>query len=161
MKWWLCTVDRPSYHDHLFTRDGEGCEEPLECDGTTRQSHGAKWHVVRARLRADFECLNEEDMRHVNECSGDSALRGQCSLDVSRCSGIVMISTFRGRAPKAHRETFVTIKTFLKRPSRVSEGHRKLVPRPWWSLGACRPVSGCRLLVSGSGLPEPCRKRRR
>ncbi|OWM73861.1 hypothetical protein CDL15_Pgr018921 [Punica granatum] len=52
MKRWLCTVDRPSDRDHLFTRDGEGCEEPLECDGTTRQSRGAKWHIVRARSRA-------------------------------------------------------------------------------------------------------------
>ncbi|OWM74513.1 hypothetical protein CDL15_Pgr005092 [Punica granatum] len=42
---WLCTVDRPSDRDHLFTGEGEGCEEPLEHDGTTRQSRGAKWHA--------------------------------------------------------------------------------------------------------------------
>ncbi|OWM87054.1 hypothetical protein CDL15_Pgr017639 [Punica granatum] len=48
----------------------------------------------------------------------------------------------------------------LGRSSRIPEGHLKLVPRPWWSLGVCRPVSGCRLLVSGSGLPEPRQKRR-
>ncbi|PKI78555.1 hypothetical protein CRG98_001062 [Punica granatum] len=79
----------------------------------------------------------------------------QCSLNVLRCSGIVVVSVFRGRAPKARRETFVATETSLGRSSRIPEGHLKLVPRPWWSLGACRPVSGCRLLVSGSGLPEP------
>ncbi|PKI67537.1 hypothetical protein CRG98_012121 [Punica granatum] len=30
----------------------------------------------------------------------------------------------------------------LGRPSRVPKCHLKLVPRPRWSLGACRPVSG-------------------
>ncbi|OWM72781.1 hypothetical protein CDL15_Pgr024833 [Punica granatum] len=82
----------------------------------------------------------------------------QCSLNVLRCSGIVVrrsgivvISVFRGRAPKARRETFVTTGTSLGKPSRVPEGHLRLFLRPWWSLGACRPVSECRLLVSGSG----------
>ncbi|OWM87227.1 hypothetical protein CDL15_Pgr021216 [Punica granatum] len=51
MKRWLCTVDRPSDHDHLFTGEGEGYEEPFERDGTTRQSRGEKWQVVRARMR--------------------------------------------------------------------------------------------------------------
>ncbi|OWM65106.1 hypothetical protein CDL15_Pgr002266 [Punica granatum] len=36
VKRWLCTVDRPSDRDHLFTGEGEGCEEPFERDGTTR-----------------------------------------------------------------------------------------------------------------------------
>ncbi|PKI38381.1 hypothetical protein CRG98_041226 [Punica granatum] len=75
-----------------------------------------------------------------------------------RCSGIVVIFVFRGRAPKALRETFVTIGTSLGKPSRVPEGHLRFVPRPWWSLGACRPVSGCRLLVSGSGPGSSVRK---
>ncbi|PKI52282.1 hypothetical protein CRG98_027324 [Punica granatum] len=83
-----------------------------------------------------------------------------CSLNVSRRSGIVVVSVFHGRAPKARRETFMTTETSLGKLSRVSEGHLKLIPRPWRSLGACRPVFGCRLLVSGSGLPEPCQKRR-
>ncbi|OWM90787.1 hypothetical protein CDL15_Pgr002710 [Punica granatum] len=126
----LCTVDRPSDRDHLFTREGEGCEGPLEHDGTTRRSRGEK--------------------RHMDECS----------LNVSRRSGIVVVSVFHGRAPKARRETFMTTETSLGKLSRVSEGHLKLIPRPWRSLGACRPVFGCRLLVSGSGLPEPCQKRR-
>ncbi|PKI77690.1 hypothetical protein CRG98_001920 [Punica granatum] len=52
-------------------------------------------------------------------------------------------------------EVFVTTETSLGRPSRVPKGHLKLVPRPRWSLGACRPVSGCCLLVNGAGLPEP------
>ncbi|OWM90291.1 hypothetical protein CDL15_Pgr014129 [Punica granatum] len=51
MKRWLCTVDRPSDRDHLFTGEGEGCEEPFERDGTTRQGRGAKWHAWRARMR--------------------------------------------------------------------------------------------------------------
>ncbi|OWM72780.1 hypothetical protein CDL15_Pgr024832 [Punica granatum] len=45
VKRWLCTVDQPSDRDHLFTGEGEGGEEPLERDGTTRQSRGKKWHV--------------------------------------------------------------------------------------------------------------------
>ncbi|PKI78843.1 hypothetical protein CRG98_000768 [Punica granatum] len=52
MKRWLCTVDRPSDRDHLFTGEGEGCEEPFKRDGTTRQSRGEERHVVRARTRA-------------------------------------------------------------------------------------------------------------
>ncbi|PKI59332.1 hypothetical protein CRG98_020287 [Punica granatum] len=130
MKRWLCTVDRPSDRDHLFTGEGEGCEEPFERDGTTRQSRGTKWHAWKAR----------------------------CTLLVAlgtRCSGIVVVSVFRGHAPKARREAFMATETSLGRPSRIPEGHLKLVPRPWWSLGTCRPVSGCRLLISGSGLSEP------
>ncbi|PKI38991.1 hypothetical protein CRG98_040616 [Punica granatum] len=40
--------------DHFFTGEGEGCEEPLERDGTTRRSRREKRHVGRlgcARLR--------------------------------------------------------------------------------------------------------------
>ncbi|PKI70278.1 hypothetical protein CRG98_009355 [Punica granatum] len=58
------------------------------------------------------------------------------------CSEIVVISVFRGSAPKARRETFVTTETSLGKSSRVPKGHLKLVPRPWWSLGVCRPVLG-------------------
>ncbi|OWM80219.1 hypothetical protein CDL15_Pgr012350 [Punica granatum] len=46
----------------------------------------------------------------------------------------------------------------LGEPYGVPNGHSKLVPRPRWSLGACRPVLGCRLLVSGSGPGSPVRK---
>ncbi|PKI51570.1 hypothetical protein CRG98_028032 [Punica granatum] len=56
-KWveqWLCAVDQPSDRDHLFTGEGEGCEEPFELDGTTRQSRGKKRHVVEAREFGDF-----------------------------------------------------------------------------------------------------------
>ncbi|OWM84371.1 hypothetical protein CDL15_Pgr021940 [Punica granatum] len=43
---------------------------------------------------------------------------------------------------------FVTTGTSLGKPSRAPEGHLKLIPRPWWSLGACRPLvsPGPRLL---------------
>ncbi|PKI32099.1 hypothetical protein CRG98_047512, partial [Punica granatum] len=82
----------------------------------------------------------------------------RCSGLVVRCSGIVVISVLRGRAPKARRETFMTTETSLGKPSRVPEGHLKLVPRPWWSLGACRPVLGGRLLVSGAGPGSSVRK---
>ncbi|PKI36615.1 hypothetical protein CRG98_042994, partial [Punica granatum] len=82
----------------------------------------------------------------------------RCSGIVVRCSGIVVISVLRGRAPKARRETFVTTETFLGKPSRVPEGHLKLVPRPWWSLGAYRPVLEGRLLVDGAGLGSSVRK---
>ncbi|PKI43233.1 hypothetical protein CRG98_036379 [Punica granatum] len=74
-----------------------------------------------------------------------------CARASLLCSGIVVISVLRGRAPKAHRETFMTTETSLEKPSRVPEGHLKLVPRLWWSLGACGPVLGGRLLVSGAG----------
>ncbi|PKI03241.1 hypothetical protein CRG98_049632 [Punica granatum] len=51
MKRWLCTVDRSSDRGHLFMREGEGCEEPFEHDGTTLQSRGRKWHVERSPAR--------------------------------------------------------------------------------------------------------------
>ncbi|PKI48755.1 hypothetical protein CRG98_030856 [Punica granatum] len=79
-----------------------------------------------------------------------------CSGLVVRCSGIVVIFVLRGRAPKARRETFMTTETSFGKPSRVPEGHLKLVPRPWWSLGACRAVLGGRLLVSGAGPGSSC-----
>ncbi|PKI53265.1 hypothetical protein CRG98_026345 [Punica granatum] len=41
----LCTVVWLSDRDHLFTGESGGYEEPFECDGTTRQSRGGKWHV--------------------------------------------------------------------------------------------------------------------
>ncbi|PKI63922.1 hypothetical protein CRG98_015703 [Punica granatum] len=41
----LCTVVGLSDCDRLFTGESEGCEEPFERIGTTRQSHGGKWHV--------------------------------------------------------------------------------------------------------------------
>ncbi|PKI54304.1 hypothetical protein CRG98_025295 [Punica granatum] len=47
----LCTVERPSDRDHLFTGESVGCEGPFERDGTTRRSHGKKWHVVEVRVR--------------------------------------------------------------------------------------------------------------
>ncbi|PKI59641.1 hypothetical protein CRG98_019978 [Punica granatum] len=69
----------------------------------------------------DLECLNDEDLnepnivtRRVNVRSGDSAPR--------ECSGIVVISVFRGRALKARRETFMTTKTSIGKLSRVPEG---------------------------------------
>ncbi|PKI76454.1 hypothetical protein CRG98_003153 [Punica granatum] len=43
----LCMVDRPSDRDHLFTGEGEGCEEPFERDGTILRSRGEKRHVGR------------------------------------------------------------------------------------------------------------------
>ncbi|PKI64513.1 hypothetical protein CRG98_015076 [Punica granatum] len=82
----------------------------------------------------------------------------RCSGTVVRCSEIVVISVFRGNAPKAHWETFVTTETYFGAPSRVPEGYLKLVPRPWWSLGACRPVLRGRLLVSGASPGSSVRK---
>ncbi|PKI68251.1 hypothetical protein CRG98_011331 [Punica granatum] len=63
-----------------------------------------------------------------------------------------------GTLTGARRDTFMTAETSLGKPSRVPEGHLELVPRPWWSLGACRPVLGGRLLlVAGLGeLPPSC-----
>ncbi|PKI74821.1 hypothetical protein CRG98_004839 [Punica granatum] len=52
VKRWLCTVDRPSDRDHLFKGEGEGCDEPFERDGTTRQSRGRNRHVVEVRVHA-------------------------------------------------------------------------------------------------------------
>ncbi|PKI66970.1 hypothetical protein CRG98_012635 [Punica granatum] len=34
----LCMVERLSARNHLVTGESEGCEEPLESDGTTRLS---------------------------------------------------------------------------------------------------------------------------
>ncbi|OWM77602.1 hypothetical protein CDL15_Pgr017000 [Punica granatum] len=49
---WLCTVDRPSDRDHLFTGEGGGYEDPFERDGTTRQSRGRKWRIAEVRVHA-------------------------------------------------------------------------------------------------------------
>ncbi|OWM86064.1 hypothetical protein CDL15_Pgr027230 [Punica granatum] len=57
---------------------------------------------------------------------------------------------FPWKYPKVCREAFVTTETHFGRPSRVPEGCLKLAPRPWWSLGACKPVLRGRLLVSGA-----------
>ncbi|PKI71903.1 hypothetical protein CRG98_007708 [Punica granatum] len=57
----LCTVDRPSDRDHLFTGKGEGCEEPLERDGTTRRSRGKKWNVVYSVCAAREGKAKESD----------------------------------------------------------------------------------------------------
>ncbi|PKI64521.1 hypothetical protein CRG98_015084 [Punica granatum] len=81
-----------------------------------------------------------------------------CSLDVLWCSGLVVISVLRGHAPKICREMFMTTETSLGKPIRVPKGHLKLVPRPWWSLGACRPVLGGRLLVCGASPGSSIRK---
>ncbi|PKI62851.1 hypothetical protein CRG98_016756 [Punica granatum] len=78
--------------------------------------------------------------------------------DCSLCLGIVAISVFRECAPKIHRDALATTETSFEDPRRVPKGRLRLVPRPRWSLGACRPVLGCRLLVSGLGFPEPRRK---
>ncbi|PKI38549.1 hypothetical protein CRG98_041060 [Punica granatum] len=65
---------------------------------------------------------------------------------------------FPWKCPKARREAFVTTETYFGRPSRVLEGCLKLVPRPWWSLGACRPVLRGRLLASGANPGSSVRK---
>ncbi|PKI57284.1 hypothetical protein CRG98_022323 [Punica granatum] len=157
MKRWLCTVDRPSDRDHLFTGEGEGCEEPFERDGTTRQGRGAKRHAWRSGVHSvtvsgpDSSCGQNAMMEASNgKTKPGNGLRG--------CSGIAVISAFCECALKIHREAFATIETSLGKPCRVPKGHLKLVPRPQWSLGACRPVLGCRLLVSGSGPWGPVRK---
>ncbi|OWM72483.1 hypothetical protein CDL15_Pgr021200 [Punica granatum] len=82
----------------------------------------------------------------------------QYSSNVLRRSGIAVIFVLCGCAPKILREAFVITETSLGRPCRVPKGHLKLAPRPRWSLGACRPVLGGRLLVSGSGPGSPVRK---
>ncbi|PKI60409.1 hypothetical protein CRG98_019194 [Punica granatum] len=44
-----CTVERLSDRDHLFTGESEGCEKPLEREGTTRHCRERKWHVEEVR----------------------------------------------------------------------------------------------------------------
>ncbi|PKI35437.1 hypothetical protein CRG98_044172, partial [Punica granatum] len=91
----------------------------------------------------------------VEECALN-ALR--CSGIIVRCSEIIVISVFRGSAPEVRRETFVTSETYFGKPNRLPEGCLKLVPRSWWSLGACRPVLRGRLLVSGANPGSSVRK---
>ncbi|PKI60860.1 hypothetical protein CRG98_018733 [Punica granatum] len=136
MKRRLCTVDRPSDRDHLFMRKGEGCEEPFEQDGMTRRDTKKSREDSRVSTRA-------------------ASNRARTRVVTRKHSGIAVISVCHEHAPKAHREAFVATETSFGRPSRVLKGHLKFVPRPRWSLGACRPVSRCRSLVSGSGPPEP------
>ncbi|PKI34313.1 hypothetical protein CRG98_045294 [Punica granatum] len=82
-----------------------------------------------------------------------------CALNALRCleiivrhSEIVVVSAFPWKYPKVHREAFVTTETYCGRPSRVPEGCLKLIPRPWWSLGACKFLR----LLSLTFLCEPC-----
>ncbi|PKI67884.1 hypothetical protein CRG98_011728 [Punica granatum] len=49
MKRWLWTEDRPSDRGLLFTGEGEGCEEPFERDGMTRQGRGGETARVEVR----------------------------------------------------------------------------------------------------------------
>ncbi|OWM87028.1 hypothetical protein CDL15_Pgr006192 [Punica granatum] len=65
---------------------------------------------------------------------------------------------FSWKYPKARWEAFVTTETYFGRLSRTPEGCLKLVPRPWWSPGACRPVLRGRLLVSGANPRSYVRK---
>ncbi|PKI51057.1 hypothetical protein CRG98_028545 [Punica granatum] len=192
----LCTVGRPSDRDHLVTREGEGCEEPFERDGTTRRSRGENRHVVEVRcapgrfcpvrtIGAEFSvprspialCASRHSFRWplcpvgdrwvvvpdrrplarwgLGTCDRDFS---QCSLNVLRCSGIAAVSVFRECAPKICREVFATTETSFGEPRRVPNGRLELVPWPRWSLGACRPVLGGRLLVSGAGPESSVRK---
>ncbi|PKI40908.1 hypothetical protein CRG98_038706 [Punica granatum] len=174
VKRWLCTVDRPSDRDHLFTREGEGCEEPFERDGTTLRSRGRKWHVesrvgwlpeyrmvfrrfwlVSALARGGTRLGCGLKVERILERSW---LERECSGIIVRCSEIAVVSAFRGNTPKARREALVTTETYFGRSSRAPEGCLKLVPRPWWSLGACRPVLRGRLLVSGANPGSSVRK---
>ncbi|OWM73928.1 hypothetical protein CDL15_Pgr010709 [Punica granatum] len=65
---------------------------------------------------------------------------------------------FPWKYPKANREAFVITEAYFGRSSRVPEGCLKLVPRPWWSPGACKPVLRGRLLVSGANPGSSVRK---
>ncbi|PKI64501.1 hypothetical protein CRG98_015064 [Punica granatum] len=100
-----------------------------------------------------LECLNEEDlnepnmaMRRVNERSGDSVLRERSGI-VVRWSGIVVIPVFRGRAPKACRETFVNTETSLGKSSRVPEG-------PFWEVVCLSVERALGALLEKASCPE-------
>ncbi|PKI52045.1 hypothetical protein CRG98_027564, partial [Punica granatum] len=71
-------------------------------------------------------------------------LGDRCEVPGNRCD-----LCFQWKFPKARRETFMTTETHFRTSSRVPEGCPKLVPRPWWPLGACRPVLKGRSLVGG------------
>ncbi|PKI67425.1 hypothetical protein CRG98_012187 [Punica granatum] len=102
-----------------------------------------EFHLVRARMREAYAMRLGSVHLPVGTRDGHA------------CSGIAVISVFCECVPKIHREAFATTETSLGEPCRVPKGRLKLVPRPRWSLGACRPVLGCRLLVSGAGLGSP------
>ncbi|PKI73784.1 hypothetical protein CRG98_005817 [Punica granatum] len=94
--------------------------------------------------------------RYFKLCGGGKWLGVEPpNLDFSRG---LEIEPWLGVEPWIHREAFVITETSLGRPCKVPKGHLKLVPRPRWSLGACRPVLGGHLLVSGSGPGSPVRK---
>ncbi|PKI33074.1 hypothetical protein CRG98_046535 [Punica granatum] len=60
--------------------------------------------------------------------------------------------------PEGSSGVFATTETSLGEPCGVPDGRLKLVSWPQWSLGACRPVLGGCLLVSGAGPESPVRK---
>ncbi|PKI53384.1 hypothetical protein CRG98_026224 [Punica granatum] len=61
-----------SDRDHLFTGESEGCEEPLECDGTTRRSRGRKRIV-------DLSSSTENEWPEVNWESRTGLVFPECS----------------------------------------------------------------------------------
>ncbi|PKI67420.1 hypothetical protein CRG98_012182, partial [Punica granatum] len=114
---------------------------------------GDRWLVVLGRgllAREDLGTLTGifSACPECLEVHGDyrEALRDRCGL------------CFPWKYPKVRREAFVTTETYFGRPSQVPEGCLKLAPRPWWSLGACRPVLRGRLLVSGANPGSSVRK---
>ncbi|PKI61322.1 hypothetical protein CRG98_018277 [Punica granatum] len=86
--------------------------------------------------------MHEEKSRGSGLESCKTRFRATGGVTRERCSGIVVISAFRERAPKIHREAFATTEMSLGEPCRVPKGRLKLVPRSRWSLDACRPVLG-------------------
>ncbi|OWM72949.1 hypothetical protein CDL15_Pgr016509 [Punica granatum] len=99
MKRWLCTVDRPSDRDHLFTGEGEGCEEPFERDGTTRQGRGAKRHAWRSGVHSvtvsgpDSSCGQNAMMEASNgKTKPGNGLRG---WEICRLGSLVIFGLSR------------------------------------------------------------------
>ncbi|PKI61743.1 hypothetical protein CRG98_017855 [Punica granatum] len=96
----------------------------------------------------------------------------QCFPSALMCSETTAIYVCPKRVSKACREAFVTIKTSLgksicfawsgstREAKMSSEKQSETCSLVLVTLGVCRPVSGCRLLVRGSGvLGAPSRRR--
>ncbi|PKI52577.1 hypothetical protein CRG98_027005 [Punica granatum] len=96
----LRPIDRLSAHDHLFTGESEGHEEPLEHVGTTRQDRGKEVENMRGKKFGQVWFGLEGDRWKTVEFSETIAI-SVCQKQVS----------------KACREAFATIKTSLGRPA--------------------------------------------
>ncbi|PKI64866.1 hypothetical protein CRG98_014733 [Punica granatum] len=155
------------------SKRGDGCDGWMEggdgCEGNLNCVVGDAWSRRPWREKPRLGAVQSEQWLIVGEpwlgvepwlvglawlsCGSHSVLGDYCEVLRDHCG-----PCFPWKYPKVRRETFVTTEMHFGKPSRVSKGCRKLVPRPWWFLDACRPILRGRLLVGGASPGNSVRK---